>query len=90
MVPTTQGFISHLHTVNVNLGLSSALLHHSGTQSEGSIILGPAPAKAGWFHDRRKRATGRTTRWNLKHLLKHGTHHFLQHFISLGKPSVQT
>lgn len=30
-----------------------------------SIILGPAIAKACWFHDRGPRATGRTTRWKI-------------------------
>lgn len=61
-----------------------------GTQSESPTILRLALAKACWFHDRRKRVTGKTTRWNLKHLLKQGTGHFLSHFIGQGKPSVQT
>lgn len=75
---------------NVCHGSASAVPHHSGTQSESPTILRPALAKACWFHDRGKRVTGKTTRWNLKHLLKQGTGHFLSHFIGQGKPSVQT
>ena len=56
-------------------GFSSAPSFRNSVWS--SIVLGPAPTKAGWFHDRRKRATGRTAKQNLQHLLKHGTCHLL-------------
>jgi len=45
-------FLSYVN--NFCHGSASALLHHSGTQSEGAIILGLALAKGYWFHDRKK------------------------------------